>query len=89
MRGRLRKGRSLPALFLAAKKRWGMKSGLHQHLYFLAISSTVVIKTSWCLSQEVMEEKTCCLKKCPIGDFPGGLGVKSPNFHFRGHGFDP
>ena len=36
-----------------------------------------------------MEEKTCCLKKCPIGDFPGGLGVKSPNFHFKGHGFDP
>ena len=24
-----------------------------------------------------MEEKTCCLKKCPIGDFPGGLGVKN------------
>ena len=28
-------------------------------------------------------------KKNNIGDFPGGLVVKTPSFQCRGHGFDP
>ena len=28
-------------------------------------------------------------KKTECGDFPGGPVVKTPQFHCRGHGFDP
>ena len=68
---------------LNSRSPWGQRifTGKERHWEDVSLQ-----KRPWTRSGRL---KSSCLQETVAGDFPGGLIVKTPAFHCRGHRFDP